>query len=168
MKPIIGQRTLRGLADESTDADRLRRFVEYARSPFPEKAAEKSAYRVFLNRLLPHDQNGEPLGEAELPALHREFGEMLRGLVAESPQPYPIPTAYGFVTRAKPGAPIEFKGHGRAPDRVRWAVVDLLLSVGENLLPCTKCGEPFVRERRQEYCSKRCSQRVRDRRRRGS
>jgi hypothetical protein len=45
--------------------------------------------------------------------------------------------------------------------------VNLLLSAGENLLACAECGKPFVRERRQEYCSERCSQRVRNRRRRG-
>jgi hypothetical protein len=157
--------TLKGLAgEETTDADRLRRLVDYVREDF-RIADEEGRFRAFLHGLAPHVRKTDYLKEQDAAALHREFGEMFRGLVADPPQRYPLPTAYGFLRRQKPGATIRFSGEGRTVDNIRWGVVNLLLSAGENLLACKECGEPFVRERRQVFCSERCSQRVRDRRR---
>jgi hypothetical protein len=157
--------TLRGLAvEETTDVDRLRRLVDLVRKDF-RIADERGRFRAVLHGLAPQARKIAPLKEQDGAALHRELGEMFWGLVADPPQRYPLPTAYGFLTRQKPGAPIRFSGEGRTVDNVRWGVVNLLLSAGENLLACAECGEPFVRERRQVFCSERCSQRVRDRKR---
>lgn len=169
-EPTLRKLAVEAIPRDRINLDRLRKVVDFARSPLPETARERNADRAFLLALSPvSPQPGhqEPLTDADLAALHREFGEMFRGLVAEPPREFPIPTAYGFLSRSRLGAPIQYSSYGRAVDRVRSAVADLLLSAGENLLACGECGEPFVRERRQLYCSERCSQRVRDRRRRG-
>jgi hypothetical protein len=158
---------LRRLADQSTEIDRLRRLVDLVREGFPTRGDEKAKLRAFLGGLVPEGQKGQPLDERETLALHKELGEALRGLVANPPRQWPLPTAYTYVTRRLPGAPIELRSEGRTIDGVRSGVVNLLLAAGENLLACAECGAPFVRERRQEYCSERCSQRVRNRRRRG-
>jgi hypothetical protein len=52
------------------------------------------------------------------------------------------------------------------PDRrVVKGVVTLLYMLGHRLLPCRVCGTPFLRQYRQEYCSVRCSNKVRNKRR---
>jgi hypothetical protein len=168
-RPKSDEPTLRKLADEETDtdADRLRCLVEMVRQDPLTRADDRGKLRAFLQGLVPQGQKTQPLDEQETTLLYREFGEMLRGLVADPPRRWPLPSTYAFLTRREPGGPVEFIGEGRTIDNVRWGVVNLLLSTGENLLACAECGEPFVRKRRQEYCSERCSQKVRDRRRRG-
>jgi hypothetical protein len=44
-------------------------------------------------------------------------------------------------------------------------VANLLLKFGERLLTCQVCGTLFMRQYRQEYCTVRCSNKVRNRRR---
>jgi hypothetical protein len=167
-KPKSDKPVLRKLAhEETTDADRLRTLVEWVREDLPTRAEDRGKFRAFLYGLVPQGQKTQPLDDQETIALHREFAEMLHGLVANPPRRWPLPSTYAFLTRRKPAGPVEFIGEGATIDNVRWAVVNLLLSAGENLLACRECGEPFVRERRQKYCSERCSQKVRDRKRRG-
>jgi hypothetical protein len=44
-------------------------------------------------------------------------------------------------------------------------VVNLLSKFGDRLRTCQVCGTPFLRQYRQEYCTVRCSNKVRNRRR---
>jgi hypothetical protein len=60
------------------------------------------------------------------------------------------------------------KVHFAAPsgkDAILNAVMDIILESGDLMRACSECKSPFVPVRRQEYCSIKCSQRARDRRR---
>jgi hypothetical protein len=48
---------------------------------------------------------------------------------------------------------------------IRTGVVNLLLKFGERLLTCPVCGTLFLREYRQAYCTVKCSNKVRNKRR---
>lgn len=68
-----------------------------------------------------------------------------------------------LVTRRKRGGdPMVIEGDLKT--RVLWATADLLRSHGTRIKICLECKRLFLPIRRQAYCAKRCSQRVRTRR----
>src|SRR5262249_15964526 len=59
---------------------------------------------------------------------------------------------------------IGFSWKGTESDAILGGIMDLLVEVGDKLRACPRCHEPFVKNRRQAYCSVACSQKTRDRR----
>jgi len=55
--------------------------------------------------------------------------------------------------------------HTEERENILIGVVNLLSKFGDRLRTCQVCGTPFLRQYRQEYCTVRCSNKVRNRRR---
>jgi hypothetical protein len=55
---------------------------------------------------------------------------------------------------------IDIQYHARWPDRF-WLAVACYLNMESRLQPCKRCRNLFVANKRQEYCSRRCSQTTR-------
>lgn len=62
------------------------------------------------------------------------------------------------------GSPLSYGVIHQRADLFRRAVKDLLRDEWHRIDSCPKCGDPFVAQKRQEYCSTRCSQAVRTQR----
>jgi hypothetical protein len=102
----------------------------------------------------------------------RAIADGLRTLLGRHPEPWPIPAQpalalrpMGSTRRADNKGPrfrVIFQGDERAG--ILGAVAQLVIEEGDLLRSCRECGRPFVRVRRQEYCSVACSQRTRNRR----
>lgn len=88
--------------------------------------------------------------------------------------PVPIPTAL-FYRRHTPldakrvGLTLSADVNGSGPDATKKNIIYLFTDIIGNaqhlLRACAECHTPFMPVRRQEYCSVKCSQRVRDRKR---
>jgi hypothetical protein len=102
---------------------------------------------------------------------------MLRDLLGKNPtraQLVEIPTegqteALIRLTPAgkKPAMFVTSRGQASARTAIFQAVKDLILRAGDRLIACLapRCGAPFIAIRKQEYCSPRCAQRVRNEKR---
>ena len=55
--------------------------------------------------------------------------------------------------------------HTEERESILIGVVNLLSKFGDRLRTCPVCGAPFLRQYRQEYCTVRCSNKVRNKRR---
>jgi hypothetical protein len=108
--------------------------------------------------------------EALLRSLQAEITQGLQGLLEEPPRPWQLPATQTLsVSRASPtGAKrTQFHVHweGGMREAILGSVLNLLLQAGEALRACAECQRPLVARKRQIYCSARCSQQVRDRKR---
>ena len=170
-KVVSGQKSQRLTSPERITAqERLRWLVEMLREEFSSFGrSEAQAFREGLLRLIAPDWSAnasidQGLSNRAVEALHRELREVFWGFVAEPPRRWPLPSAFAFLQHSEPGGAFYFSSEGPPETAVRWAVANLLMESGENLLRCPECGTPFVRVRRQEFCSERCAQQVRDQR----
>ena len=59
--------------------------------------------------------------------------------------------------------PSDFDGQRR---NIKLAILYIVLAAKDSLRLCSECKSPFIPVRRQEYCSPKCSQKARDRKRR--
>jgi len=108
-----------------------------------------------------------PLPERELSGLWGELKEAvsLMSDVSHGETYWPLP-ATGTLTavRAPDGTVTPLLVAG-PKDAIRAGVILLLAQAGQHLRVCESCGTPFAGRPNREYCSERCSQRVRNRRR---
>jgi hypothetical protein len=120
----------------------------------------------------------DPLTAEEVADLHRELCAMLRDLLGKNPdrggQLVMIPTegqTEGLIRLTlagkKPAMYAVSRGQTTARTAIFQAIKDLILRAGDRLIACLApgCGAPFIAIRKQEYCSPRCAQRVRNQKR---
>jgi hypothetical protein len=108
-----------------------------------------------------------PMSETDVRARQREIAEGLRSyLTAGSWKGLPAPKAV-FLLRGATGRG-QRVWHGDERQMIVNAVAELLVQAGDRLRFCAEsnCGRPFFAVKRQAYCSVRCSQKTRDRRKR--
>ncbi len=111
-----------------------------------------------------------PLADEDLDRLHKEVRGLLRKLVGEpAGQAVEVPFVEGarphLVRATNVGDQPAIFGLTWSQQTVYSAVFTELLEIvnrhGDRLRACDECGGPFVRIRRQQYCSRACSQRRR-------
>jgi hypothetical protein len=114
----------------------------------------------------------EPMAGADVEALHGELRTMLRDLLNTPPASFTtvtIPTEGRseklFRATAAGVKPARFAMSYRdEPNRtgVFQAVKDCILRAGERLHGCPVCGTPFMAVRKQQFCTSKCAQKVRN------
>jgi hypothetical protein len=154
-------------AQKTSAEHQLASLVEMLRDSF--HTLRKGEVREFEDVLgeIVKDFSGEELRVPadQLPHLHQTLREAVRGFVLDEPRRWVLPHGTVHLERAGPGDPFHFSTEAHGSDAVPWGVMNLLLKAGHLLEKCPVCSDPFIRNRRQEYCSLQCSQLVRDRRR---
>jgi hypothetical protein len=164
-----------------TNTERLRWIVDFiGQDPSSWHSATRTAQGDCLIAFAsPIPQNlvggvevSPPLDRETIEALHGEIRTLLRDLVnvpAGKLVALPIDGKDAALMRLSPVSvrPAIFGityGYRDVRGAVRGALVSLLLGGVEDLLACPKCGSPFVRVRKQKYCSPACAQRIRNER----
>lgn len=123
----------------------------------------------YLSSLVGEIELPSPLAPAVIGTLHREMREKVRSLVGGD-QWVHFPTGDAYLARftdvgESPAQYLLSYGHTTPRAAIFHAAKDLILgSGGDRLLACPKCGTPFVRVRRQVFCSRECAQDVRNER----
>jgi len=164
-----------------TPAELLRWVVTFAQEDLTSKRPEELVALGYDLRMLPHlvkeqvagvtriwQRTLGPMPEATLQVIHHYIAEGLRTLMGGRPWKLPGPF---LVYRSSPegSAKTQFSsgwGAARQEDEaILAAVVRLVLEHGGKLRACPVCRRIFVSTRRQRYCDTRCSQRVRNQRR---
>lgn len=119
-----------------------------------------------------------PFSVAQLVAVQRTIRGMLARLVDRNQGEVAIPQVQTFMRRMTsafrrpergPRRPAQFQIRGETKhERVAILVgfLELIRMAGGQLYACPVCQQPFVAHLRQEYCSKPCSQKVRNAKRR--
>jgi len=113
------------------------------------------------------------MSDESLRGYQREIAEGLRGMLdLRNLKAWPIPAQPALALRPMgssnpedsrgPRFRVIFEGDERAG--IIGGVAHLVIEAGDLLRSCRECGRPFVRVRRQEYCSATCSQKTRNRR----
>ena len=111
--------------------------------------------------------NVGPMPDPTLRRLHSEITEGLKGLFNQPQKEWNFPPpSIISVNRFNPlDAPdIRFITRYEGDERtaILSGVLGILQKAKENLRACKRCKTPFVRVRRQEYCSEKCSQKKRN------
>ncbi len=110
-----------------------------------------------------------PIPKADLHAIQQEINQAILGLLVKPPQKTPrwwaLPRNQAYVMREVPGGRFQVRWMpGRRADAIILGVVGVLLAAGDRLRLCPVCETPFVKNKRQDYCSTACSQRARNQR----
>lgn len=115
-------------------------------------------------------ENQPPMPDATLAAIHAELADGLRALMSGAPWGISEVRQVQVIRASKEGAPrtrflIAWDTGGDIRQAVLSAVGRLITEHGQKVRACPECRKVFVATRRQEYCDTRCSQRVRNQRR---
>jgi hypothetical protein len=166
-----------------TAESRLRWLVDFAREELP--ADLKSVGAGLIATAWPAPPLAEvpgPLSPAMIRQLHRELRDVFTDAVTRTDGgatmfPVRVPLGVKRLTVRHARVPDTTGRTGRLGVPAKWASTaggddvrttilmrahSYILSGGKNLFACPVDGRPFVSTARQEYCSVRCSQRVRN------
>ena len=114
-----------------------------------------------------------PLDDEVVKQLHAEITTRVKGLFSSvaAPWQFKLPELFQ-VYRTSPitskrilFATLSQFGLDQERDAILYGVANVLLDANRTLRACAQCGSPFIPVRRQEYCSTKCSQKARDKRR---
>lgn len=100
--------------------------------------------------------------------LQRQLQDCFTSLLAPSGYSWDLPivqtTSYVLVRNpAGAGPGFRLASSAQFPARFWLAVAQWIEKAGDRLRACSNCGAPFLAVKRQQYCVKQCSQRVRSR-----
>lgn len=159
----------------STREQRLRWLVErFLRTDLATlRAEERVALGYDLLALVPGGRTVArfpgPMSEAQIGALHEEVSRGIRAIVRGQSWALPPTGTVVLMLRREKGSReqhIDRAATGDDTQAVVAGIERLLIHEGSRLRACDECSTPFVARKRQAYCSPKCSQRTRTRRKR--
>lgn len=114
--------------------------------------------------------SGPAMPDATLAAIHAELAQGFKSLMDGRPWIMPEKRRLQIVRASREGSPqtrfiATWDAGGDVHNAVISAVARLLMEHGQKLRACPECRKVFVATRRQRYCDTRCSQRVRNQKR---
>jgi hypothetical protein len=159
----------------TTAEDRLHWVAEFARRDLKAlRPGERTALGYDLRALVPRGWRYKlkkfgPLPEDELVAIQaylaKGLASLLRGERWSLP---PLPSAH--LSREQDDGESTHRIHlsfeGDETQAILGGVTELLMQAGDRLRECSECMRPFVGREGKVYCSRACSQRIRDQRKR--
>jgi hypothetical protein len=109
------------------------------------------------------------MSETQIGAVHEGVARGIRAIAGGQSWTLPATGTAVLVLRREKGSReqhIDRDVTGDDTQAVFAGIEALLLREGSRLRACAECGTPFVARKRQAYCSSKCSQRTRTRRKR--
>jgi hypothetical protein len=121
------------------------------------------------------------MDQGELSEIQKWIKDGFRSLFSEKPRRwiFPAPEGIKLVRKSPLNAkrsdltlvtvvPMILGTGGPRRRSIELAILEIVFGGRDLLRACSECGSPFIPVRRQEYCSTKCSQKARDRRRKKS
>lgn len=159
----------------ATPASRLKWLVEFAQQDpatwqSSTRAAHGNSILALTGFYMPAFLHGGVTLPAPIPAedideVHRELSQMLRAIVnGRAGETVFLPnevvrTGIMRATERSKKPAIWASVHQYAsPLGVLHVLKDLILTAGERLVACKRCGTPFIAIKKQEFCTLDCSQ----------
>lgn len=102
---------------------------------------------------------------AEVLQRHQEgLATGLRQLLSRAVTPWEVPSRPALIVHPSPdeSSRVRLMFTGDETAGIFGGVANLLLEAGDRLRACRECQQPFVKRKRREYRSGRCSMLVRD------
>ena len=156
--------------------DRLRWVLAFAKEDLSAlTATHRIEYGYQLRWLTPADERTQwgypasagPMRDSTLWKLQADIRRGINKLLAVPRQTWtlPAPRMASLTSTERVGDKLktfQFHWTGREADTILLGVASLIRNHGARLRACRTCQDPFLANKRQEYCTPICGQRMRD------